>query len=120
MSILTPISDIRRQAPNAVEPRAPSLPTVGGYTASCCRTRLTPRKRMCDNTRMEEELTLTDMLREHLRKAPSLRRISKETGVIRDSLQRFRDERQSLRLDHADKLAAYFGIQFKQTKRKGG
>ncbi len=59
---------------------------------------------------------MTKMLREHLKRAPSLRKISKETGVIRDSLQRFRDERQSLRLDHADKLAAYFGIEFRQKK----
>ncbi len=66
---------------------------------------------------MSKDKTLTEMLREHLRNAPSLRRVSKETGVIRDSLQRFRDERQSLRLDHADALARYFRITFKQGKR---
>ena len=36
--------------------------------------------------------------------------LSRETGVARASIQRFIDERQSLRLDMADRLAAFFGL----------
>ena len=36
--------------------------------------------------------------------------IAKATGVQEDSLSRFMRGRQSLRLDKADTLAAYFGI----------
>lgn len=36
--------------------------------------------------------------------------LSKATGVTRASIQRFVDGRNSLRLDLADRLAAYFGL----------
>lgn len=41
----------------------------------------------------------------------SLRAISNETGVQRASIIRFMRGEQSLRLDVADKLAEYFGIE---------
>ena len=42
--------------------------------------------------------------------------IERETGVMRDSISRFVRGEQSLRLDMADRLAIYFGI---EAKRKG-
>jgi plasmid maintenance system antidote protein VapI len=46
--------------------------------------------------------------------------IAREAGVQRMSIVRFLSGRQSLRLDAADKLAAYFGLKVVQRKRKGG
>ena len=43
--------------------------------------------------------------------------IAKATGLGKSALLRFKAGRQSLRLDLADKLAAYFGID--AVKRKG-
>jgi plasmid maintenance system antidote protein VapI len=59
---------------------------------------------------------MTDLLRRALTEAESLRAIQTATGIDRASLRRFRDGETSLRLDLADKLAAYFGI---ESKRKG-
>jgi len=36
--------------------------------------------------------------------------LSRQTGVARASIQRFVDGRQSIRLDMADRLAAFFGL----------
>ncbi|MCP4640087.1 MAG: hypothetical protein GY851_06630, partial [bacterium] len=55
--------------------------------------------------------SMTDLLREALLKVESLRRVATETGVQRMAMARFRDGRQSLRLDKADILADYFGIE---------
>ena len=62
---------------------------------------------------------MTELLREALAEADSLRAIATATGIQRASLQRFRDRTQSLRLDVADQLAAYFGIECRRTRRKG-
>lgn len=40
--------------------------------------------------------------------------LSRETGVTRASIQRFVDGKNSLRLDIADRLAAYFGLKLKK------
>lgn len=45
-------------------------------------------------------------------------KLEKETGVCRSSIQRFVDNRQSIRLDVADKLADYFGLEL-QRKNQG-
>jgi DNA-binding phage protein len=45
--------------------------------------------------------------------------IARETGVQRMSIVRFLNGTQSLRLDAADKLAAYFGLEVIQRKQKG-
>ena len=50
-------------------------------------------------------------LRRALREAESIRAVAKATSVQYASLVRFVNGRQSLRLDMADKLAAYFGIE---------
>lgn len=68
--------------------------------------------------------TITEVLRQRLiaevDSGVSLREIETETNVIRQSLARFIREEQSLRLDMADRLAAYFGLELKPaTKQKG-
>ena len=68
--------------------------------------------------------TITETLRQRLiaevDSGVSLREIETETNVIRQSLARFIREEQSLRLDIADRLAEYFGLELKPvTKRKG-
>ncbi len=48
-----------------------------------------------------------------------LLQIEQATGVQRASLSRFLNGKQSLRLDIADKLAVYFGLELKPAKKKG-
>jgi plasmid maintenance system antidote protein VapI len=49
--------------------------------------------------------------------------LERETGVQRSSIQRFVDGRQSIRLDVADRLAAYFRLtltsESKSVRRRG-
>ena len=60
--------------------------------------------------------TMTELLRQALTGAKSVRAVARETGVQQASLIRFLRGEQSLRLDKADILAAYFGI---GVRRKG-
>jgi plasmid maintenance system antidote protein VapI len=60
--------------------------------------------------------TMTDLLRQALAKSESLRAVERATGVKRQSMMKFIRGEQSLRLDKADLLAAYFGI---EVRRKG-
>lgn len=55
---------------------------------------------------------LTDILRDAINSSelPFLQ-LETATGVLRQSLMRFARGQQSLRLDQADKLAKYFGLQ---------
>ncbi len=62
---------------------------------------------------------MTDLLRQAISASESFRAIETATGVKRQSLMKFVRGQQSLRLDMADKLAAYFGIECRQTRRKG-
>lgn len=55
--------------------------------------------------------TMTDLLRDALLAAPSLNAIEKATGVKRQTLAAFMRSEQTMRLDSADMLAGYFGIQ---------
>ena len=43
--------------------------------------------------------------------------LERETGLTRASIMRFVAGKQSLRLDMADKLANYFGLELKQRNR---
>lgn len=61
--------------------------------------------------RSKTKPTMTELLRQAITEAPTLLGIERDTGVKRTALRRFRDGEQSLRLDMADKLAAYFGIE---------
>ena len=60
---------------------------------------------------MKTKATMTDLLRQALAEAKSLNSVAVATGVQKASLIRFLRGEQSLRLDIADKLAAYFGFQ---------
>lgn len=53
---------------------------------------------------------MTELLRQAIAEADSLLGIERDTGVKRAALRRFRDSKQSLRLDMADRLAVYFGV----------
>jgi plasmid maintenance system antidote protein VapI len=44
--------------------------------------------------------------------------LERETGVTRASIRRFVNGERTLRLDMADRLAAYFGLELR-AKRKG-
>lgn len=68
------------------------------------------------NTR-KRDATLTELLRDALGKAESLRPIQAATGVKRQSMAKFARGEQSLRLDMADKLADYFGIRCQMTSK---
>jgi plasmid maintenance system antidote protein VapI len=48
----------------------------------------------------------------------SYKALSRDTGVARASIQRFVDGRQSIRLDMADRLAEYFGLELKRIGAK--
>ena len=63
---------------------------------------------------------MTELLREAIAESgmPFLT-IEQATGVKRQSLMKFVRGEQSLRLDLADRLAAHFGIESRQTRRKG-
>ena len=54
--------------------------------------------------------TMTNLLRAALLEAKSLREVERDTGIVRQRMMRFIKGEQSLRLDLADTLAAYFGI----------
>jgi plasmid maintenance system antidote protein VapI len=62
---------------------------------------------------------ITDLLRETIiASGVPLLVLERETGVVRASIRRFVEGRQSLRLDMADKLAAYYGLEL-GSARKG-
>jgi plasmid maintenance system antidote protein VapI len=54
---------------------------------------------------------MTELLRKALSEAESLRAVERATGVKRQSMMKFLGGEQSIRLDLADRLANYFGIQ---------
>jgi len=61
--------------------------------------------------------SITDVLRDAIvQSGISYKALSRETGVARASIQRFVDGRQSIRLDMADRLAAYFNLELRKRK----
>jgi len=58
--------------------------------------------------------TMTELLRKALHEADSLRAIERATDVKRQSMMKFMAKETSLRLDKADVLAAYFGIEVRR------
>jgi plasmid maintenance system antidote protein VapI len=63
---------------------------------------------------------ISDVLRQVVRDSGvALKALERETGVQRASLSRFLAGRQSLRLDAADRLAAYFGLRLLRPEKKG-
>jgi hypothetical protein len=79
----------------------------------------------CDNYRImgiQARSPITALLQETIiQSAVPYKTLERETGVKRSSIQRFIDGRQSIRLDMADRLAAYFGfeLRLKQVKSDG-
>jgi len=64
---------------------------------------------------------MTELLRKEIEARGSIRAISVATGVTRQSMMKFVRGEQSLRLDMADHLAEYFGIEVRPTgKTKKG
>lgn len=60
---------------------------------------------------------MTEILRKAIRESgKSFKRMEADTGVKRQSMMKFVRGEQSLRLDIADKLAPYFGLEL---RRKG-
>jgi len=62
--------------------------------------------------------TLRQAIRERLETGLPMLTLAKETGVERVSLIRFSRGDQSLRLDIADRLAFYFGLELQPTNSK--
>ena len=61
--------------------------------------------------------TLTEALRDAINESElSFKALGRETGVLRQGLMKFARSEQTLRLDQADKLTKYFGLEI--TKRK--
>jgi len=68
---------------------------------------------------MAKRKTITATLQKAVRQSgQSLYAISKATGLNEDSLSRFMRGRTSMRLDLADKLADYLGIECHPGRRK--
>ena len=68
--------------------------------------------------RRKKTATITETLRQEiLGSGLSFKAMERETGVVRQSLMKFARGEQSLRLDVADKLAVYFGLELR-SKRK--
>jgi hypothetical protein len=61
--------------------------------------------------------TMTMLLRKALAEGGTFYGIEKATGVLRQSLMAFRDGK-TIRLDNADRLAKYFGIECRVTRRQ--
>ncbi len=83
---------------------------------------LTSSAAKCTNyymkTRRRTSKTMTEALREAIAGSElSFKALERETGVVRQSLMKFARCERSLRLDNADKLAEFFGIEV--VKRKG-
>lgn len=63
---------------------------------------------------------MTELLKQALAdRNVSLREIGRETGVFHQTMLLFMRGETSLRLDKADALAAYFGIESRPARRKG-
>jgi plasmid maintenance system antidote protein VapI len=61
---------------------------------------------------------ITNVLRRAIMESGlSFKQLERETGVLRQSLMKFVRGQQSLRLDMADRLATYFGLELRQKKR---
>ena len=73
---------------------------------------------------MPKRNTMTDVLRDRLNReidgGKSFRAIEQASGVLRQSLMPFARSEASLRLDMADMLADYYGLELKpRSKRRG-
>lgn len=73
--------------------------------------------KLCTMNASKAAPSITDVLRDAIvQSGISYKALSRETGVARASIQRFVDGRQSIRLDMADRLAAYFNLELRKRK----
>lgn len=64
--------------------------------------------------------TMTDVLRQSIvESGESYKALQRATGVTRASIMRFVRGERSLRLDKADALAAYYGLELRPSNQKG-
>ena len=74
---------------------------------------MAPRKR--------QPITMTERLRQAINDCPlPFQALERETGVTRQALMRFARSESSIRLDFADKLAAYFGLELTERDTDNG
>ena len=81
------------------------------------RRRLDIEAKGCNLYYVARRKTMTELLRQALSEAESLSAVERATGVKRQSMMRFLRGEQSLRLDMADRLAAYLGIDVRRRSR---
>jgi uncharacterized membrane protein YheB (UPF0754 family) len=73
------------------------------------------------NRVMLDQENITEAIKEAVRESgESLYAICKATGLNEDALSRFMRGQTSMRLDLADKLAEYLGIECRRTRRQKG
>ena len=71
------------------------------------------------NSKQRTYDTLTEALLDAIEQSElSFKALERETGVLRQSLMKFAAGKQTIRLDAADKLADFFGIQISRRKGK--
>ena len=71
------------------------------------------------STRRKTYDTMTEAICEAIAESElSFKALERETGVLRQSLMKFAAGEQTLRLDAADKLAEFFGIEITRRKAK--
>ena len=63
---------------------------------------------------------MSELLRAAIAEAESLNAIQRATGIKRQSLATFLRGESTLRLDAADTLAKYFGLECRRTRRRKG
>jgi plasmid maintenance system antidote protein VapI len=83
---------------------------------------LTCQRKMCSTYYMQSKrryASMTQALKAAIADSElSFKALERETGVKRQSLMKFADDQQSLRLDVADRLATYFGLEVTSKPKK--
>ncbi len=76
---------------------------------------------MCNFGYMAEPHPITDALRRAIAESGlSFKALERETGVLRQSLMKFARGERYLRLDMADRLAVFFGLEVRPKGRRKG
>jgi hypothetical protein len=107
--------------------RSPCWPATARAAAKRHRRPATDLDRgcdLCDNYHIMAAVPpapISDLLRRTIAGSNvPYQRLERETGVQRASIMRFVRGTQSLRLDKADRLAAYFGLELRPAHRRKG
>ena len=62
--------------------------------------------------------SISEILRRAIDRVPSINALAKSTGVPRMSIHRFMNGETSLRLDNAERLAEFFGLELREREGK--